>query len=937
MAEQGARHFLPWVRQGIAAGIGQADSLAADQPAEVSVPVTLEFGDFNVTSPIRLYGPAQVASIDPGQIVRTEPRPGTTNHPYNLFPSIEFDRPDMPWLFTPARAGLNERLRPWLCLVVVKQQDGVVLTRNGGGALPVLEIGPRVRPALELPDPDETWAWAHAQVTGAVGDSPAVLKDAIARAPARTVSRLLCPRRLEPATAYHACVVPSFDVGRKSGLGLPVTDGDLRRLEPAWSRDASIVSLPVYYAWEFRTGENADFETLARLLEPRPLDARVGTLPLDIGDAGYGVPRLSDAVLPMRGVLQPPALAATEPPPAPSKLQAELAKLLNAPADRMSRAGSDPVVAPPIYGASYASRNRVEPRPASPPWLDELNLDPRHRIAAALGARIVQQDQEALMASAWEQAEALRQANLQRRRGEVSLVTRAATYTRQISRLDPDALLQILGPSLTKVSADSSGTQTMAAVVWASENPAFCAATLRRAARPRGPVNRRFLSVDFMATRNRRLVQLVDSLPPASLRAGVAPAAARRPGATRMVTIRGVSASTEGTLVDVQRLTPANVLAQQAGGFFIWNVDHWERSSAEFGQQLRQAAFDHLNRVMRPGSFTSLRGVVRPDTTSLLAQLDPESSRTRVIALGATAPSADDALLASPAFPRPMSERLIELAPELLLPGLQLVPPNTVTLVPPNDRFIEAFMVGLNHEMGGELLWREYPSDRRGTYFRHFWDGGGDHADGPTSGLPPIHTWTRALGENTGEGHGQPLVLLVRGELFRRYPSATLYAVRAERDPAGRVKPGRSERYPLFRGAAPPDVAFFGFELSETEARGSGQPTGDPGWFFVIQQQPGEPDFGLDVGADAEPTPVTQWNQLTWRHLVRSQEELTGLTHVRIEPGSPPRPDTSADPPGASWGLNAAHMARITLQQPVRIAIHASQMLPPATGGGGRA
>jgi hypothetical protein len=42
----------------------------------------------------------------------------------------------------------------------------------------------------------------------------------------------------------------------------------------------------------------------------------------------------------------------------------------------------------------------------------------------------------------------------------------------------------------------------------------------------------------------------------------------------------------------------------------------------------------------------------------------------------------------------------------------------------------------------------------------------------------------------------------------------------------------------------------------------------------------------------------------------------------------PPLPDTSANPPGAQWGANGAHMARITLQKPVRIAILGRQMLP---------
>ena len=35
-----------------------------------------------------------------------------------------------------------------------------------------------------------------------------------------------------------------------------------------------------------------------------------------------------------------------------------------------------------------------------------------------------------------------------------------------------------------------------------------------------------------------------------------------------------------------------------------------------------------------------------------------------------------------------------------------------------NPKFVEAFMVGLNTEMSHELLWRGFPTDQRGTYFR---------------------------------------------------------------------------------------------------------------------------------------------------------------------------------------------------------------------------
>ncbi|MCK4375466.1 MAG: hypothetical protein KAX19_09060, partial [Candidatus Brocadiae bacterium] len=68
------------------------------------------------------------------------------------------------------------------------------------------------------------------------------------------------------------------------------------------------------------------------------------------------------------------------------------------------------------------------------------------------------------------------------------------------------------------------------------------------------------------------------------------------------------------------------------------------------------------------------------------------------------------------------SRSSIASSPYYLLPGLDTVPQNTLGLVRTNQRFLESYMVGLNHEMARELLWREYPTDQRGTYFRQFWD-----------------------------------------------------------------------------------------------------------------------------------------------------------------------------------------------------------------------
>src|SRR5262249_44970964 len=131
------------------------------------------------------------------------------------------------------------------------------------------------RPERELPDLSESWAWAHAQVMGSQRDErdPASLQKALAGDPALTVSRLLCPRRLDPLTEDLACVVPAFELGCKAGLGEQIKPTDAQKLEAAWTTGAQSppqVTLPVYFHWEFRTGAaRGDFESLVRKLVAR--------------------------------------------------------------------------------------------------------------------------------------------------------------------------------------------------------------------------------------------------------------------------------------------------------------------------------------------------------------------------------------------------------------------------------------------------------------------------------------------------------------------------------------------------------------------------------------------------------------------------------------------------------------------------------------------
>ena len=458
--------FLPWVRQGAAAAIANADTLDATPAAVASVSPQMTLNGMAVTTTgIRLRGPGDAVGIDPNQVIRTDPRAGTNDFESNCFASVEFDRPDLPWLLTPARANSAKQLRPWLCLVVLRKQQGVSLDNAPGAALPVLRIATPARADLELPSLADCWAWAHAQV--AADDSTAALVNtALTGPPDQTLSRLISPRILAPETDYMACVVPTFDVGRKAGLGQAVTDDDLKTLAPAWALKPPTppdvlpdVLLPVYFRWEFRTGEGGNFESLATGLTsgvPNGLGAR----PIDISHPGFSAAGAKTANL--QGALKPVGAATGAPAdtPLPAAFVTTLAGIINAPSTAGSvKLGGDPVLAPPVYGRWHAAKPTVDPAGAS--WLDQINLDPRWRATAAFGTRVVQTHQEALMASAWEQAAAVRSANQRLRQMQMSRTVGEVLLARHFTKFSDETMARVAAPAFGRLRLPTG--QTMVA------------------------------------------------------------------------------------------------------------------------------------------------------------------------------------------------------------------------------------------------------------------------------------------------------------------------------------------------------------------------------------------------------------------------------------------------------------------------------------------
>ncbi len=317
---------------------------------------------------------------------------------------------------------------------------------------------------------------------------------------------------------------------------------------------------------------------------------------------------------------------------------------------------------------------------------------------------------------------------------------------------------------------------------------------------------------------------------------------------------------------------------------------------------------------------TRLRQAMKVNTRAAIAPVD---SRTR-------------SLITYPEFKEATYEALAEISSELMLPNVQLIPMDTFSLLEVNRRFIESYLIGLNHEMARELLWREFPTDQRGSYFRTFWDD----TDNLKTTLPPpdigkLTDIDKPLGDNFSSARPGPtndepqLVFVIRSELLKKFPNALVYMQKAASDtPPRGLTEGRGDRerkMPIFQAKIDPEISFFGFQISAEEAIGQGS---DPGWFFIVQERPGEPRFGLDIGQEDEEyklDELTQWNDLTWKHIDGAEHKdehylslkSIGAKTLRAEPGSPE----------FTWKRNSAHTAAILLQLPFRAAVHASDMV----------
>ncbi len=458
--------FLPWTKRGLARAVQTVDAPGIDARPVIQLGLTIAADqDGNAVAPVngavglRLFGPADVVGIDTRLILRSDPKPFTTSFEPNYLALIDFDPPDFAWMFTPAKADANQRLRPWLVLLVLDRAKVSLPRMRPGAPLPSVVV-PQAAAEGELPDLAESWMWAHAQATSSA--EQAQIPAELMQQPAKNVSRLISPRRLEASHDYFACLVPAFDVGRRRGLGEPLTAqaNDPLLLQPSWARPLNgDVRLPVYYHWEFSTGPSGDFETLARRIKtPKHYQGddalterlrTLGTVPMSV-DAD----RLLTADAQPLSMLYEGALVSVKydsPAQARDDVASKLQTIVNAPQTQLLSAAAPeraPTVAPPIYGAWHARKHVIADTAGR--WLNDLNRDPRFRGAAGKGTAVVQANQEVFMDACWGQIgevlrteRALAQAALAREVGRV--------LHDRLKKLPDDRFLAVAGPAASRI------------------------------------------------------------------------------------------------------------------------------------------------------------------------------------------------------------------------------------------------------------------------------------------------------------------------------------------------------------------------------------------------------------------------------------------------------------------------------------------------------
>lgn len=1079
--------FLPWVKQKLVLA-ATVSNTSARTAIKLKVTATSAGNSPDqIEKQLELYGPGDVMGINQSALLGTMPNPNETQFSPLQLASIEFKDEDLPWRYSTPIETLNEtsneeRILPWCFLLVLKESE-YNFSSKGAGPLPVLNInlGRELTKTALFPDATMHRLSAHVQVNKKIEatDIDTFLNQELKQKPGLAFSRLFSSRRLEPTTKYRAFLIPALEAGRLAGLGI-TSELAITSITSVLDNKPkeTPIDFPVYYNWEFTTGESADIETLLRELHPVSIDDSA------LKNIAVTVPSTSTVhTFAMPGVVVSANTLPGVPPP--DEVTQYLYNELN-PGLKVTLPNSSsirPTVTPPLYGGAYMDNPVLQSGTALPlDWKHQVNLDPRYRVIASLGAQIVQEKQEEYVSRAWEQVQDILLANQKLRGAQYGLRTTAGMRNQHLpvsgtalglqeamiaavsiassgniavdsEDAPPDSQqrsapaqsglanygLQLAGLALSRIRPQNAPLTIRETIRKSAMPLAVFSPTFRRITKPFGrfqagqvgpprrltqenpktgdPNNPNWeLGTGTTLAQRDKLLTLIQEgklIPaeshPALLRAYQFDDALMDQLLTKpeIPNLRLLDLE-KGAYVDTSNLqenfsnafdnfkditdetvlqfktepfqlpplqleqVKAGVIAgtkpdkifltrikQALGGFtppnLVGDFDANDFDANDFFTGVADGAapmvelkvskqedngHSQFNRVIE--DFTD--APVINNTTAAASDIVESEKRTMGVSKSGTL-RADQVtaelpvipeLMAYPVFKDAMGELLRQRHPELFLPGIGNFPPNGIAVLHINHAFIEAFLLGANHALGSELLWRQFPTDLRGSYFRQFWDVSeqinmltedsmtpAQHQELETAHLDvqPLNHWSTALGSNSTPIAKPKLLLAIRSEVIRRYPNLVICAQPAG-GPDGGPNPNGVILYPKQQLPVGQDILTVSFDLDEDEATGKGNV--GPGYFLIFMERPGQPQFGLDENAPVVtpnnpiPAPAT-WNDLSWQYMGTSPG-----ANLTIDPVG--KPHVTADP--IPYVTDSAQLAYALFQEPFRAAIHISTLLP---------
>lgn len=763
------------------------------------------------TAAFELFGPGDVERLGPGAVTRRFPAPGAGDAEESKLALVELAAPDLPWRYTP-RVAAGAVLRPWLVLVVGRRAPDELTVRPDGR----VTLGPLTQQRHPL---GQSALWAH-----------------VHEVDTRAVARIVCPADLASDTAYVACLVPAFDAA----------GGD------AWT-GADAVAVDCYDRWSFRTGPQGDFPDLAARLHRADLAAvgAAGGRPFGRAQVRYdrrGPGEPASFLLEAAGALRLPVDPVVGPDPADAAPNPVVAAEVQRLSDRVVLPDGRSVVSAPDYPAPF-----VEPGSGASAggWREQAGADPRTRGAAGLGAwaAVVWQDRIA-------DAAAVKAGDLAIARGRVAHVALGVEVSRSLWRrrlpapeaaADPAAAreaslarLAVLAPCLGRLPTDTHETVLDRV---ARRTPALSRAVLssaaRRALRP-GPAR------TALARPGAGRPGLVLDAANTCARDARDPTAVENTDPDFDDAMRGVERAVRAASGDDQE--SADRVLQRFGGGLPLPMQLVAALVALVPGRDGRPDPDVLSEYLDIGDFSDEQPASLPDlprqvteaapaapcrpldldglATAVADAVDPTVDRPLVVdRVLATLPGLTHVgpVELEPELDLPLWSFLSEQAPDWMLAGAGDLPEHAVVGLATNPAFVQALLVGANHQVTGELRWRGVPLLSRWSPLRKFWQRAGGALD-----IASIRSWPaeQPLGSSAlaDAVPGEEAVVAFRTPLFRRYPDTVVYLYPRTGDwdppPDGvPLQPPPVRVDPTFSGTIGEDITFFGFRVPPATLR----------------------------------------------------------------------------------------------------------------------